>query len=866
MMRYIGVWSLGILVLCVSLTTGGCPDTKKKGAVCGNGIQEVGESCDDGNLISGDGCSSTCQKEGFCGNGILEPGEECDDDNYVDGDGCSSECQVEEGCGNGRLDVGEECDDDNLVSGDGCSATCRIEGPGPVCGNGVWEMGEGCDDGNTEDGDGCSSLCQREDGCGNGVLDPGEECDDGNNVSGDGCHYDCRNEFFCGDNFCDTDHNESCQFCPQDCCPDCGNGRLDPDEECDDGNNVSGDGCSAGCVDEVPGAECGNGIWELTEGCDDGNTEDGDGCSSTCQPEFVCGDGECDVANHESCLLCPEDCCPDCGNNRLDPGEQCDGTASTSFTCQDFCFTGGVLGCTEACQIDLSLCTGDLPTCADGVKDCGEDCDGEDLGGQSCETLGFAGGSLACSGTCAFDVSGCGDRLFYLSEGFEGGSLAPGWRTSGQWEVGTPSAVGPTEAYEGSQCAGTRIDSYYGPSATYAVDVLDSPPVDLTSATDPRLRFHRWLETQPNYDGGNLWVSDDGGLSFSVVPSDLLSLAYDHGSVQLRPAWTGRFGDQGWRPVLVDLSPWNGRTIVLRWAFASDGVDNDYPGFYVDDVLLVEAANLPVGIASSSPLPTAVIDYAYQTTLQGLGGSGSYTWSITGGTNHDWLDIDPATGALSGTPDATHMGDVTVGIRMEESTNPANFDEKTFDLEVLSAIYFEDLNAEPADWTFPMGVPGFFDPAWDWGNATSGPGSCHSGTGCVATSVAGNYDASMALTGATVTTGPISLAGATAPVLTYWQWIHFATTDGGNVTITAGGTTSPVTDPVPAYNGTTPGMPPLVPGSPGWIGDLSALGWHLVTIDLSSFAGQTIQINWNLEGAAVGTHPGWYIDDILIAD
>jgi cysteine-rich repeat protein len=33
------------------------------GAVCGNGIVETGEQCDDGNTTSGDGCSSTCTTE-----------------------------------------------------------------------------------------------------------------------------------------------------------------------------------------------------------------------------------------------------------------------------------------------------------------------------------------------------------------------------------------------------------------------------------------------------------------------------------------------------------------------------------------------------------------------------------------------------------------------------------------------------------------------------------------------------------------------------------------------------------------------------------------------------------------------------------
>ncbi len=70
--------------------------------VCGNGIIEIGEGCDDGNLLNGDGCSSLCQIEilpsspfAECGNGILEQGELCDDGNLIDGDGCSSSCQIE---------------------------------------------------------------------------------------------------------------------------------------------------------------------------------------------------------------------------------------------------------------------------------------------------------------------------------------------------------------------------------------------------------------------------------------------------------------------------------------------------------------------------------------------------------------------------------------------------------------------------------------------------------------------------------------------------------------------------------------------------------------------------------------------------
>lgn len=165
-----------------------------------------GEKCDDGNSADGDGCSMACQIETVacvfdadcaqtnecclpdddnipscqpcpvCGNGILETVEECDDGNNVDGDGCSAMCMLEAAsCGNGTVDSGEQCDDGNIVSGDGCSDACIIEagwacGMQPSicndCGNGRIDNAllESCDDGNEDAGDGCSAVCRLEDG------------------------------------------------------------------------------------------------------------------------------------------------------------------------------------------------------------------------------------------------------------------------------------------------------------------------------------------------------------------------------------------------------------------------------------------------------------------------------------------------------------------------------------------------------------------------------------------------------------------------------------------------------------------------------------------------------------------------------
>ena len=128
-------------------------------SVCGDGVLDAGEACDDGNTTNGDGCSSTCELESVCGNGILEGNEVCDDGNTIDGDNCSSTCDAENFCGDGVLDAGEACDDGNTTNGDGCSSTCELES---VCGNGILEGNEVCDDGNTLDGDGCSSTCELE--------------------------------------------------------------------------------------------------------------------------------------------------------------------------------------------------------------------------------------------------------------------------------------------------------------------------------------------------------------------------------------------------------------------------------------------------------------------------------------------------------------------------------------------------------------------------------------------------------------------------------------------------------------------------------------------------------------------------------
>ena len=68
--------------------------------------------------------------------------------------------------------------------------------------------------------------------------------------------------------------------------------------------------------------------------------------------------------------------------------------------------------CGHACDEAEVCVAGDctpVATCGNGQIEPGEECDGNNHGGETCITMGFAGGTLTCTSDCQFDTTDCTD-------------------------------------------------------------------------------------------------------------------------------------------------------------------------------------------------------------------------------------------------------------------------------------------------------------------------------------------------------------------------------------------------------------------------------------------------------------------------
>jgi len=300
--------------------------------VCGNGILEGAEACDDGNSTAGDGCENDCTFS-------CTMDSECDDAEACTGvETCNTTTNT---CVNpADLADGTDCGGGNICNGGACVA--------PTCGNGTPEGAEQCDDGNTTDGDGCDNDCTFS--C---TMD--SECDDGDACNGaETCNGSnvCVGGSAAGDGtVCDRDMMSGTRdVCLSGVCAasTCGDAYVDDamggTEECEDGNTTAGDGCENDCTftctadsdcddgDLCNGAETCNGSNVCVAGSD---ATDGTTCDRGMSTVDVCIMGSCALST--------------CGDGYMDtmtmPPEDCDdGNLTAGDGCEPDCTITGVIG------------------------------------------------------------------------------------------------------------------------------------------------------------------------------------------------------------------------------------------------------------------------------------------------------------------------------------------------------------------------------------------------------------------------------------------------------------------------------------------------------------------------------------------
>jgi len=149
--------------------------------------------------------------------------------------------------------------------------------------------------------------------------------------------------------------------------------------------------------------------------CGDGELQGREVCDGDMLADMSCeglGFGEGALGCATTCLEFDTSYCgaPEtCGNGELEPPEVCDGDNLGGETCGSQGFGEGTLTCLDNCGgFDTSGCDSDLDTCGDDMADPGEVCDGTDLNGASCDSLGEGIGELACQENCGgYDTSDC---------------------------------------------------------------------------------------------------------------------------------------------------------------------------------------------------------------------------------------------------------------------------------------------------------------------------------------------------------------------------------------------------------------------------------------------------------------------------
>jgi regulation of enolase protein 1 (concanavalin A-like superfamily) len=499
-----------------------------------------------------------------------------------------------------------------------------------------------------------------------------------------------------------------------------------------------------------------------------------------------------------------------------------------------------------------------------------------------------------------------GTPVFNNPEGFEAG-IGDWYAEQGTWQVGSPKkSDGPptnsvgARVHSGTNCAVTLLNADYPASMDSR---FISPPFAVPAVNQyPRLRFWQWY----NF-GSSGWGSDYGVVEIRVGTNAWQALS---------PQYTSY--SSGWTEPALDLSAYSGQTVQLAF-HAVDG-NSTAAGWYVDDISVITGTpifNNPEGFEAGSgdwyaeqgiwqvgsptksdgppinslgaqahsgtncAVTLLSADYPANMNSRFISPAfavpaanqyprlrfwqwynfGSSGWGsdygvveVRVGTNA-WQAVSPQYTGFSGdwtyaSVDLSAFAGHTVQLAFYAvggfGTGPGWYVD---DISVITGTPVfnnpEGFEAGIGDWYAEQGTWQVGSPKKSDGPPINSVGArVHSGTNCAVTLLNADYPASM--NSRFISAAFAVPASASSPYLRFWQWYSFGSSgwgsDYGVVEIRVG----------------TNAWQALSPQYTGY-----SSGWTEPALDLSAYAGQTVQVAFHAVDGN-GTGPGWYVDDVYV--
>jgi hypothetical protein len=495
-------------------------------------------------------------------------------------------------------------------------------------------------------------------------------------------------------------------------------------------------------------------------------------------------------------------------------------------------------------------------------------------------------------------------------EDFESNAAQVNWApTRGNWIIGVPTNPnGPGKAHSGSRCAAIGLSQNYSPAISSSLSYFQTLNIP-DKARNPKLRFWHWfaINNSAPYFGE---IPDYGQVKVLLANGTEEAISPQYNATS------------DWAPAILDLSKYAGSAIQIEFYFFSN-TENQAAGWFVDDVEITAddypfmgfdsfecgwgnwattRGNWQVGTPQNGPGKAWSGDQCAAVVLQG-----NYPTQVSSSLVSPSFLVPPASQNprlrfmhwFSIDTSAPYFGEIPdygqVKVLMPDGTEqpispqfngtsdwtPASVDlTKYAGTAVQIEFYFysntenqssgwfiDDVELRTGDHAFlareSNGSELFagtesFDNGWgDWaatrgnwqvGAPQNGPGKAWSGNFCAGIVLTGKYPAQVS---SSLVSPPFVVPAATqSPRLRFMHWFSIDNSapyfgeiadygqvkvilpDGSEQTLSA------------TYNGTS--------------------DWTPALLDLSKYAGKTIQVEFYFYSNTENQSSGWFIDDVQL--